>query len=159
MLHRSHTKLKTSCFDHQKTWSHKSHPVVISFIGFLYHRIQFKILLLTYDASHRVAPSYLKDLISLYVPPRTLRAGRPVGNLVTVSYRTKTFDLFCRCPNTGWVHNRNQFDMYCFVSQSWCAFWQKNDVLLKWSIVKSTSEPKPQRKAYHLKDTLLLCDF
>ena len=54
---------------------------------------------------------------------------------------------------------RNQFDMYSFVSQSWCAFWQKNDVLLKWSILKSTSESKPQRKAYHLKDTALLCDF
>ena len=34
-----------------------------------------------------------------------------------------------------------------------------NDMLLKWSTVKSTSEPKPQRKAYHLKDTSLLCDF
>ena len=54
---------------------------------------------------------------------------------------------------------RNQFDMYSFVSQSWCAFWQKNDMLLKWSIVKSTTEPKPQRKAYHLKDTSLLCDI
>ena len=54
---------------------------------------------------------------------------------------------------------RNQFDMYSFVSQSWCAFWQKNDMLLKWSILKSTSEPKPQRKAYHLKDTTLLYDF
>ena len=29
----------------------------------------------------------------------------------------------------------------------------------KWSILKSTSEPKPQRKAYHLKDTALLYDF
>ena len=54
---------------------------------------------------------------------------------------------------------RNQFDMYFFVCQSWCAFWQKNDMLLKWSIIKSTSEPKPQRKAYHLKDTALLWDF
>ena len=41
---------------------------------------------------------------------------------------------------------------------SWYAFWQKNDMLLKWSIVKSTSELKPQRKACHLKDTAL-CDF
>ena len=57
------------------------------------------------------------------------------------------------------LYTRNKFDMYSFVSQSWCAFWQKNDMLLKWSIVKSTSEPKPQRKAYHLKDTALLCDF
>ena len=54
---------------------------------------------------------------------------------------------------------RNQFDMYSFVSQSWCAFWQKNDMLLKWFILKSTPEPKPQMKAYHLKDTALLCVF
>ena len=59
----------------------------------------------------------------------------------------------------GSPFTRNQFDMYSFVSQSWCAYWQKNDMLLKWSIVKSTSEPKPQRKAYHLKDTSLLCNF
>ena len=43
---------------------------------------------------------------------------------------------------------RNQFDMYSFVSQSWCAFWQKNDMLFKWSIVKSTSEPKPLLRLY-----------
>ena len=56
-------------------------------------RIQFKILLLTYKAFHGVAPSYLKDLITLYVPPRGLRAGnvRPAGNLVSVSSRTKTY--------------------------------------------------------------------
>ena len=30
---------------------------------------------------------------------------------------------------------------------------------LKWSIVKSTSEPKPQRKAYNLKDTALFIRF
>ena len=59
----------------------------------------------------------------------------------------------------GGMDTRNQFDMYSFVSQSWCAFWQKNDMLLKWSIVKSISEPKSQRKAYHLKDTSLLYDF
>ena len=38
-------------------------------------------------------------------------------------------------------------------------FDKKIDMLLKWSIVKSTSEPKPQRKAYYFKDTALLCDF
>ena len=56
-------------------------------------RIQFKILLLTYKAFHGVAPSYLKDLITLYVPPRGLRAGnvRPAGNLISVSSRTKTY--------------------------------------------------------------------
>ena len=37
--------------------------------------------------------------------------------------------------------------------------FDKNDMLLKWSIVKSTSYSKPQRNAYPLKDTALLCDF
>ena len=35
-----------------------------------------------------------------------------------------------------------------------------NDMFPKWSIiVKSTSEPKPRRKAYHVKDKVILCDF
>ena len=54
---------------------------------------------------------------------------------------------------------RYPIDVYSFVSQSWCAFWQKNDTPFKWFIVKSTPEPTPQRKVYHPKDTVLLCDF
>ena len=38
--------------------------------------IQFKILLLTYKAFHGVAPSYLKDLITLYVPYRSIAYGQ-----------------------------------------------------------------------------------
>ena len=72
-----------------------------------------------------------------------------------ISYHIISYHIISYQPD----NTRNQFDMYSFVSQSWCAFWQKNDMLLKWSILKSTSEPKPQRKAYHLKDTALLCDF
>ena len=78
-------------------------------------RIQFKILLLTYKAFHGVAPSYLKDIIILYVPPRGLRAGkvRPVGNLVSVSSRTKTYGerAFVFAAPTLWnaapIHIRN----------------------------------------------------
>ena len=55
---------------------------------------------------------------------------------------------------------KNQFDIYSFVSQTvMMCIWQKNDMFLKWYIVKSTPEPKLPRKAYHLKDTTLLCDF
>ena len=81
-------------------------------------------------------------------------------NVYSLSLIFFPFDVGSRyiCSESPNV-TRNQFDMYSFVSQSWCAFWQKNDMLLKWSIVKSTSEPNPQRKAYHLKDTSLLCDF
>ena len=41
---------------------------------------------------------------------------------------------------------RKKFDMYSFVSHSWYAFLQKNDVFLKWSTVKSTSEPNHKEK-------------
>jgi hypothetical protein len=88
-------------------------------------RIHFKILLLTYKAFHGVAPSYLKDLISLYVPPRVLRAGnvRPVGNLVTVSSRTKTYGerAFVVAAPTLWnaipIHIRNSPTVAQFKAQ------------------------------------------
>ena len=52
----------------------------------------------------------------------------------------------------------NKLICILFVSQSSYAFWQKNDMLLKWSIVISTSKAAEQRKVYYLKDTALLCD-
>ena len=84
-----------------------------------------------------------------------------IFSVVSVWHNENDFklDFFITIAGLVGLYTRNQFDMYSFVSQSWCAFWHKNDMLLKWSIVKSTSEPKPQRKAYHLKDTSLLCDF
>ena len=36
-------------------------------------RIDFKILLLAYKCLHGTAPSYLRELLKEYVPPRTLR--------------------------------------------------------------------------------------
>ena len=85
------------------------------------------------------------------------------------SWKIKYF-IYTPLADFHWNHQRsfwfptvfhyNKIDMYSFVSQSWCAFWQKTDMLLKMVYCKkSTSEPKPQRKAYHLKDTALLCDF
>ena len=43
-------------------------------------------------------------------------------------------------------NTRNQFDMYSFVSLSWCAFWQKNDMLLKWSILKKHIRAKTTKE-------------
>ena len=88
-------------------------------------RIQFKILLLTYKAFHGVAPSYLKDLITLYVPPRGLRAGnvRPAGNLISVSSRTKTYGerAFAVAAPTLWnavpIHIRNSPTVAQFKAQ------------------------------------------
>ena len=38
-----------------------------------------------------------------------------------------------------WTIKQN--DMFSFVSQRWCAFWQKIDMLLKWSIINNISSP------------------
>ncbi|XP_056618644.1 uncharacterized protein LOC130433018 isoform X2 [Triplophysa dalaica] len=38
------------------------------------HRINFKILLITYKALHGLAPQYLNELLLYYRPPRTLRS-------------------------------------------------------------------------------------
>ncbi|KAL3045386.1 hypothetical protein OYC64_013622 [Pagothenia borchgrevinki] len=38
------------------------------------HRIQYKLLVLTYKALHHLAPPYLTDLLILYQPPRSLRS-------------------------------------------------------------------------------------
>ena len=37
-------------------------------------RVEFKILLLAYKCLHGTAPSYLRELLEEYVPPRTLRS-------------------------------------------------------------------------------------
>ena len=39
------------------------------------YRIQYKILLTTYKASHLLAPCYLSDLLEFYQPIRTLRSS------------------------------------------------------------------------------------
>ena len=41
-------------------------------------RIIFKVLLLTYKALHGLAPSYIRDLLHLYVPSRSLRSSDDV---------------------------------------------------------------------------------
>lgn len=53
------------------------------------YRIQFKILLFTYKALHDLAPSYLSDLLHVYVPSRTLRSSASV-TLVVPSVRLTT---------------------------------------------------------------------
>lgn len=51
-------------------------------------RIKFKILLLTFKALHRLAPSYLQELIVKYSPPRCLRSSSHVS-LLSKSYNLK----------------------------------------------------------------------
>jgi hypothetical protein len=57
-------------------------------------RIIFKILLIAYKALHGIAPPYIADLITAYVPKRNLRSATsnqlvvPAYNLRTCGYRS-----------------------------------------------------------------------
>jgi hypothetical protein len=51
-------------------------------------RIIFKLLLIVYKCTNNIAPSYLSELISNYVPARTLRSGNMQLLLETKSNRT-----------------------------------------------------------------------
>lgn len=53
-------------------------------------RIEFKILLLTFKVLHNMAPSYLNDLISSYIPSRSLRSSSS-NLLVKKPYNLKSY--------------------------------------------------------------------
>ena len=62
--------------------------------------------------------------------------------------------------NVEFILTRNQFDMYSFVSYSWCVFWQTNGMLLKWSIFKKKHvRVKTTKKSISSKGHSALCDF
>ena len=53
-------------------------------------RIDYKILLLTFNSLHGMAPEYLCELLSLYNPGRSLRSsGKSL--LVTPKYKLKSY--------------------------------------------------------------------
>ena len=66
-------------------------------------RIEFKILLLAYKCLHGTAPSYLREMLKEYVPPRTLRSTsknllcEPRTNLKTYGDRS-----FSACAPKLW---------------------------------------------------------
>ena len=53
------------------------------------YRINFKILLFTYKCLHHRAPVYLKELISLHAPIRTLRSNESLQGTLTVPHFKK----------------------------------------------------------------------
>ena len=65
-------------------------------------RIEFKILLLAYMCLHGTAPSYLREMLKEYVPPRTLRSTprnllcEPRTNMKT--YGDRSFSAFASAP-------------------------------------------------------------
>ncbi len=58
------------------------------------HRIDFKILLITYKALNGLAPQYLSDLLSHYSPPRPLLRSQNSGHLIIPRISKSTADLF-----------------------------------------------------------------
>ena len=54
-------------------------------------RIIFKINLITFKCLNNLAPSYLKELLTLYRPNKTLRSSSDKLRLVTVPYNLKTY--------------------------------------------------------------------
>jgi hypothetical protein len=58
-------------------------------------RIEFKILMHTFRSIHRDAPSYLQDLVTLYVPSRQLRSANDISLVKpktrTVKYGGRSF--------------------------------------------------------------------
>ena len=54
-------------------------------------RIIFEINLITFKCLNNLAPSYLKELLTLYWPNRTLRSSSDKLRLVTVPYNLKTY--------------------------------------------------------------------
>ena len=53
-------------------------------------RIKFKILLLTFKALHQQSPTYIQDLITRYLPSRSLRSPSTLS-LNPVSFNLKTY--------------------------------------------------------------------
>ena len=54
-------------------------------------RIILKINLITFKCLNNLAPSHLKELLTLYRPNRTLRSSSDKLRLVTVPYNLKTY--------------------------------------------------------------------
>ncbi len=58
------------------------------------YRIQYKILVHTYNSLHNRSPAYIKDMLNIYRPSRTLRSQ---NSLTLVTPRTKTVTYGRRC--------------------------------------------------------------
>ena len=61
----------------------------------VHYRIMFKILLLSYQCFHNLAPSYLTELLTIYKPGRNLRSGKNnffvISPVLTKTYGERTF--------------------------------------------------------------------
>ena len=79
---------KVKKYDHISPVLHQLHWLPVN------QRIVFKTLLLTYRILNGMAPEYLKDLLTLYKPPRSLRSAEQ-HQLVVPRTKTKTYGDRC----------------------------------------------------------------
>lgn len=90
---------RTRKHDHITPVLHELHWLPVQY------RIQYKILLYTYKALNGMAPDYLKELITQYVPTRSLRSAS--GCLLTVpTTRTTTYGSRCFSASAPQLWNR-----------------------------------------------------
>ena len=64
------------------------------------HRINFKLLLITFKALNNLAPSYISNLLHLYTPNRLLRSSSKFQLQVPPSNLKNLWrpSIFCMCP-------------------------------------------------------------
>ena len=84
-------------------------------------RICYKILLLTYKCLHGLSPTYLSDLINVYIPARPLRSSKKlelITHLSSTSYGNRAFSVAApRLWNNLPVHIRHADSLSIFKSQ------------------------------------------
>ena len=77
-------------------------------------RIKFKILLLTWKSLHGLAPSYINQLLTQYVPTRTLRSSDTLFLSIHKKISLYGNTAFSSCAPTPW--NSLPMDIHCCVS-------------------------------------------
>ena len=89
-FNRCRMKLQTD-YTVLEVWSQHSHPLDPHWLP-VSKRIKFKILLLTFKALHQQSPTYIQDLMTRYLPSRSLRSSSTLS-LNPVSFHLKSFCL------------------------------------------------------------------
>ena len=95
-------------------------------------RIQYKVFVLMHACVHNVAPPYLSNLLTSYVPSREMRSSgqlilhQPISNMVTYGQRSFTYGAPLLWITLHFLNTDIVFVPSCryFCLQPWY-FWQK----------------------------------
>ena len=80
---------RTSCYDHITPVLKELHWLPVQ------HRVVYKILTHTYKALHGESPAYIRHMLQVYVPRRTLRSQNDTVPLVVPRCHTVTYGDRC----------------------------------------------------------------